>query len=164
MTNLKVYLASPFFNDDELKYVKQAEDILKKRSCTVYSPRLQEVRIDEEGWDKECFRSDVRAILDADIVIALYHGNYSDSGTAWECGFAYAERKPLFIVHIGSLDHVSNLMIHQGCSANISLSDLETIDLSDIYYDFDWLSPENKDDSRFIDYCNEAYTWGGSMT
>ena len=47
----------------------------------------------------------------------LYHGNYSDSGTAWECGFAYALNKPVIVVHLGG---PSNLMVHEGSRANVN--------------------------------------------
>ena len=55
----------------------------------------------------------------------LYHGNYSDSGTAWECGYAYAIDKPVVCVQIGDL---SNLMVHCSAVANITLEELKTYD------------------------------------
>ena len=63
----------------------------------------------------------------ADLVVALYYGNVSDSGTAWECGYAYAKGVPVVLVHVNG-DADSNLMMHVGCATNISLGDLETFD------------------------------------
>ena len=128
---MKIYLASPFFNDEELKNVQQAEEILMKRGFQVFSPRINEVRSDENIgsalWSKETFMNDKRFIDWADAVVMLYYGGYSDSGTAWECGYAYGTNTPVVVVHLGD---DSNLMIHEGCHSNIKLEDLAT-------YDFD---------------------------
>lgn len=128
---MKIYLASPFFNDEELKNVKKAEEILMKRGFQVFSPRLNEVRNDENTqsalWSKETFMNDKRFIDWADAVVMLYYGGYSDSGTAWECGYAYGTHTPVVVVHLGN---DSNLMVHEGSHSNIQLEDLAT-------YDFD---------------------------
>ena len=43
-------------------------------------------------WRAATFKSDVDAIDEADIMVALINkGNYDDSGTAWEIGDAYAK-------------------------------------------------------------------------
>ena len=126
---MKIYLASPFFNDEELKNVEKAEEILMKRGFQVFSPRLNEVRTDENTqsalWSKETFMNDKRFIDWADAVVMLYYGGYSDSGTAWECGYAYGTNTPVVVVHLGD---DSNLMVHEGCHSNIRLDDLVTYD------------------------------------
>lgn len=126
---MKIYLASPFFNDEELKNVQKAEEILMNRGFQVFSPRLNEVRTDENTqsalWSKETFMNDRRFIDWADAVVMLYYGGYSDSGTAWECGYAYGTNTPVVVVHLGD---DSNLMVHEGCHSNISLEDLSTYD------------------------------------
>lgn len=128
---MKIYLASPFFNDEELKNVEKAEEILMKRGFQVFSPRLNEVRTDENTqsalWSKETFMNDRRFIDWADAVVMLYYGGYSDSGTAWECGYAYGTHTPVVVVHLGN---DSNLMVHEGCHSNIKLEDLATYDFS----------------------------------
>lgn len=126
---MKIYLASPFFNNEELKNVKKAEEILMKRGFQVFSPRLNEVRTDENTqsalWSKETFMNDRRFIDWADAVVMLYYGGYSDSGTAWECGYAYGTHTPVVVVHLGN---DSNLMVHEGSHSNIKLEDLATYD------------------------------------
>ena len=128
---IKIYLASPFFNDDELKNVETAEKILFDRGFEVFSPRLNEVRSEENigspAWSKETFMNDRRFIDWADAVVMLYYGNYSDSGTAWECGYAYGTNTPVVVVHLGE---DSNLMIHEGCHTNITLDDLKIYDFN----------------------------------
>lgn len=125
---MKIYLASPFFNDEEIKYVEQAEKILRDRGFEVYSPREHEIRNETVGtvaWSKATFLEDRYAIDICDVVVMLYHGNYSDSGTAWECGYAYGIDTPVIVVHLGGN---SNLMVHEGCRSNITMDELENYD------------------------------------
>ena len=130
---MNIYLASPFFNDEELKNVKKAEKILMSLGFNVFSPRLNEIRTDENTqqswWSKETFMNDRRFIDWADVVVMLYYGGYSDSGTAWECGYAFGTNTPVIVVHLGK---DSNLMIHEGCHSNITMDELES-------YDFDMM-------------------------
>ena len=126
---MKIYLASPFFNEKELENVKIAEKILTERGFSLFSPRLNEVRTDEitqqSWWSKETFMNDKKFIDWADVVLMLYYGGYSDSGTAWECGYAYGTNTPVVVVQLGE---DSNLMVHEGCHSNITLEELKTYD------------------------------------
>ena len=126
---MNIYLASPFFNEEENCWVENAENILRNRGLDVFSPRENEVRDTDKvgtiGWAYDTFWNDVHAIDNSDCVVMLYHGNYSDSGTAWECGYAYAMDKPVICVQIGD---VSNLMVHCSAIANITLEELKTYD------------------------------------
>ncbi len=128
---MKIYLASPFFNELELENVKKAEEILMNRGFDVFSPRLNEVRTDENTqqswWSKETFMNDKRFIDWADVVVMLYYGGYSDSGTAWECGYAYGTNTPVVVVQLGE---DSNLMIHEGCHTNITMDELKDYDFN----------------------------------
>jgi nucleoside 2-deoxyribosyltransferase len=128
----RVYLASPFFNQLEVMYVQKVEAILKKKGLEVFSPMKNQMEDLEAGtrhWSIETFRNDVKFIDWAEVVVAVYHGNYSDSGTAWELGYAYGTNKPVIVVHVGEN---SNLMVHEGGHANITLNEL-------VNYDFDKL-------------------------
>ena len=126
---MKIYLASPFFNEKELENVMIAEKILTERGFSLFSPRQNEVRTDENTqqswWSKETFMNDKKFIDWADVVVMLYYGGYSDSGTAWECGYAYGTNTPVVVVQLGE---DSNLMVHEGCHSNITLEELKTYD------------------------------------
>ena len=131
----RIYLASPFFNEFELDCVKRAEDILLGRGFELFSPRLNEVREDKDKnpalWAQKTFDLDRDNIDTADVVVMLYHGGYSDSGTAWECGYACGRGIPVIAVH--ALENSdSNIMISQSCRANISLSELESYDFDNL--------------------------------
>ena len=125
----KIYIASPFFNDEECAVLSRAEEILKGRGFDVFSPREHEVREGNVGdpiWSRETFLNDKAGIDWCDILVMLYWGNYSDSGTAWECGYAFATGKPVLVVQLGES---SNLMIHEGSHTNLyGIEELEQYD------------------------------------
>jgi len=129
---LRIYLASPFFNERELAAVERAEQLLRGRGYEVFSPREHEVRDPgTPAWSAAIFKLDREAIEQADRMVMLYHGAYSDSGTAWECGCAFALGKPVVAVQLGQ---DSNLMVHESVAANITLEQLAD-------YDFDTMPP-----------------------
>jgi nucleoside 2-deoxyribosyltransferase len=127
---MKIYLASPFFSEHELEQVKIAENILEERGFTVFSPRKHQIPEEKQGspaWSKAVFMADRTYIDWADVVVMLYHGQYSDSGTAWECGYAFGTHKPVLVVQLGT---DSNLMVHEGSHANITMEELKTYDFA----------------------------------
>lgn len=125
----KIYIASPFFNDTETDALTKVENLLEAKGHDIFSPRKHEVREGNVGkpeWSKATFGNDKAAIDWCEAVVMLYWGNYSDSGTAWECGYAFATGKPVVVLHLGES---SNLMIHEGSHTNLlSLEELEEYD------------------------------------
>lgn len=128
----RVYLASPFFNDNEITILEKVEKILAEKGLNVFSPlrnNIKGVQVGSRQWSIETFMKDIKYIKWSEIVVGIYHGNYSDSGTAWELGYAFATDKPVILIHVGNN---SNLMVHEGAHANITLDELQN-------YDFDKL-------------------------
>lgn len=119
---MKIYLASPFFNSAEIINVELAEKYLRNKGFDVWSPREHEVRSDVGTikWSDATFKMDRDAIDECDLVVVLYYGNYSDTGTAWECGYACATNKPVILVHLHDENTVSNLMLHSSVHANVN--------------------------------------------
>ena len=79
-----VYLAGPFFNEEEIKNVEYLESILEDHGFSYFSPMRHSVDA-EPGtteWSDQIFEMDRSEINKADFVVALYYGNNSDSGTA----------------------------------------------------------------------------------
>lgn len=109
----KVYLASPFFNEDEVQRMEKVRDILRNKGFDVFVPNEHQNPALEFGtreWRKATFESDVAGIDNADCVVAIIsQGNYDDSGTAWEIGYSYATGKP--VVVINTTGETINLMI-----------------------------------------------------
>ena len=129
-SNLNIYLAGPFFNETEIKNIEYAEQVLKQKGFSYFSPMRHEERSEEPGtpaWARKLFEMDKAEIEKSDIVVALYYGSNSDSGTAWECGYAYAIGRPVVLVHVNR-EADSNLMLHCGCRTNTYLDELEQFD------------------------------------
>ena len=127
-----IYLASPFFDETEINILARVEEILGRRGIEFFSPRQHEIRDGDPGtpeWSRAAFLMDKQAIDECEVLLMIYHGNYSDSGTSWECGYAYAKGKPVVAVHMGDC---SNLMVHESATANIGLEELETYDFSEL--------------------------------
>lgn len=142
---MNIYLASPFFNETEINNVKEAANVLRFQGHEVYVPMEHEAReeakLNPSLFSYETFHMDRKAINNSDAVVVLYYGNYSDSGTAWEAGYAYGIDKPVILVHMS--EHQSNLMMHESALANVK--GLLNLGL----YDFDNL-PEIKWDGDLI--------------
>lgn len=129
----RVYLASPFFNERELELVSHVEKVLReKHGLTVFSPRENQLDTFKAGtpeWSTDIFRNDVKYIDWAECVVCIYTGNYSDSGTSWELGYAYGTNKPIILIHLRDSD--SNLMCHESAHANIYIDELEDYDFTE---------------------------------
>ena len=121
----KVYLASPFFDNAELERVDKVKEILDLKGLEVFSPKEHQNEHLEFGsieWRKATFENDVKHIDWCDVVVAIIcKGNYDDSGTAWELGYAYATNKPVVLVNITG--ETINLMIADSIHALITSYD-----------------------------------------
>lgn len=98
----KIYLASPFFTKYERKKVQTVASSLRKIGHEVYVPMEHTIEnaweLPNHKWARKVFEEDIKAIQEADEVYCIYYGLYSDSGTAWECGYAYAFGKPVRLI------------------------------------------------------------------
>lgn len=94
---MRVYLASPWFNEKEMEAYKQIINKMRSQGIEVYVPLEHEVEnawdLSNADWGHKVFTADIDAIDSADEVWVVNHGMYSDTGTAWECGYAYAKGK-----------------------------------------------------------------------
>ena len=117
---MNVYLASPFFNETERKNHYAALAVLREKGLTVYAPLLHQrgrEGMSRRAWAEATFQDDVAAIRNADFVVLLFYGLYSDSGSAWECGYACALGKKIVAVHLH--EGKSNCMVNCSCHANV---------------------------------------------
>ncbi|NFF89152.1 nucleoside 2-deoxyribosyltransferase [Clostridium botulinum] len=110
--------------------MQAVEEILAEKDLHVFSPRLKNNQNKRDDivtrlWSIETFTEDIKHLHWCECVVVVYHGNYSDSGTAFEIGYAYATGKPIILVHFGEN---SNLMCHEAAHANITLEELKEYD------------------------------------
>lgn len=117
--NMKVYIAAPFFTDDQLFVVRKIENILRENGIEFFSPR-------SEGTLKE-----MTALERADVMGDLFKSNIShmdwcthciamiddyDTGTVWEMGYLYATKK--HIVTFSPNYFGINVMLNESIAAH----------------------------------------------
>lgn len=140
VAKLRVYLASPFFNEEEIERVAFVEKVLRDKGLDVFSPREHQNEQLEFGsveWRKATFRNDCEHIVSCDIVVAIHS---TDSGTNWELGAAHAINRPV-ILFDDNTDLPKNIMLTESAYAFLeSRKALEEYDfdarpLQHIYYE-----------------------------
>jgi len=87
---MKLYLAGPLFTTAEREFNARMRDLLIKAGFEVWLPQDSEPR---EQSAKAVFEKDVEGIDWCDAVVANMDGPDPDSGTCWECGYAYGKKQ-----------------------------------------------------------------------
>lgn len=89
------YLASPFFNDEQIIRQNKVKALLRSFGFKVYSPMEHGVvgSIASHDSVEQTFKSNVEAIDNSFKVIAITDGK--DMGTIWEAGYAYGKKIPI---------------------------------------------------------------------
>jgi nucleoside 2-deoxyribosyltransferase len=135
---MNIYLASPFFNETEVERVKKMAEILRAKGHEVFVPMEHQNKHLEFGsyaWRKATWQSDVDAIDKSDAIYAIVsEGNYSDDGTAWEIGYAYAQKKPIVVFNEDGEEPV-NLMISDSLTTYLTTWDAVIALKDDFYFD-----------------------------
>ena len=90
---MKLYFAAPLFTSAERAWNDALATALRDAGHEVFLPQDQEPGRDAAG----IFSTDVGGIDWADALVAIMDGPDPDSGTAWECGYAYG-KKPILLV------------------------------------------------------------------
>lgn len=94
---MRVYYAGPLFSSAEREWNAELARRLRAAGHEVFLPQDQE----KGRGAAAIFRTDVEGINWADVIVAVMDGPDPDSGTAWECGYAYG-RKPVILVRTDS--------------------------------------------------------------
>lgn len=93
---IKVYLAGPFFSEEQVERVNFIEDLLESLDFDIFSPRqASKIKPGATMQDMlDTFRGNVDGIEEADFVLAILDEN--DSGTLFECGYSYRKTPVLY--------------------------------------------------------------------
>ncbi len=114
---MKIYLASPLFDEIQKDKIKRVVKRLRREGHEVYSPMEHQIpdawELENHVWSKKVFDEDLRALNEAEAVYAIYYGMDSDSGTAWEIGYACAMKKQVNIF-VPNEKNLLSLMIING--------------------------------------------------
>jgi len=116
----KIYIASPFFNEEQIAFVKKIEDELESITLDFYSPRLDGILMnmtsEERAQSKrKIYDNNVKNIIDCDIMVAVIDDR--DQGTVFEMGYAAAIRKQ--IITITNKDYDVNIMLAESVYAHL---------------------------------------------
>ena len=129
---MKIYLASPFFNEEELEIYRRAIRLLRDEGYDVYVPQEHTIEnawsLSNEDWASRVFIEDVKAINESEVVMVLNFGMYSDSGTAWEAGYAFAKDKKVVQVLCGGENTTYSLMMMNSCYNIVELPQIAHFD------------------------------------
>ena len=86
---MKIYLAGPLFSAAERDFNARLAAILRGKGHEVWLPQESE---QEQMTPKQIFDKDVEGVDWAEAVVANMDGPDPDSGTCWECGYAYKQK------------------------------------------------------------------------
>ncbi|MGA2893717.1 MAG: nucleoside 2-deoxyribosyltransferase [Xanthobacteraceae bacterium] len=120
----KIYLAGPLFSIGEQQFNSGVARFLESEGFEVWLPQDHEPR---RNTAKAIFRMDVKGLDWADMVVACMDGPDPDSGTAWECGYAFAKGKPIvcyrtdFRLSGDTEGAPDNLMLSESATARFEL-------------------------------------------
>ena len=90
---MKIYLAGPLFTAAEREFNRRLRDFLVGFGHEVWLPQEHEPR---SRSARDIFLADVEGLDSSDVVVANMDGPDPDSGTCWECGYAY-QKKPIVV-------------------------------------------------------------------
>jgi nucleoside 2-deoxyribosyltransferase len=86
---MKIYLAGPLFTTSEQEFNRRLRELLEKAGHQVWLPQEHEPR---ERSARTIFDTDVAGLDASQVVVANLDGPDPDSGTCWECGYAYGKK------------------------------------------------------------------------
>ncbi len=133
---MKAYLAAPFFSHNERHIYARVIDYLRNAEhLDLYVPMEHTVEdawnLSNSAWGWEVFKEDVRALDEAKVVYVLNFGMYSDSGTAWEAGYAYAKGKRIVNILVNQKDNVYSLMMINSATILVNI-EFESMEESEV--------------------------------
>ena len=106
MEKIKCYVAGPFFREGERERLEKLREFFKSDEFfdkyEFFFPMDHKIPGGESmpngEWAWNVFEMDVKELATSKLVIAVYDTHYSDTGTAWELGFAYANHIPVLLL------------------------------------------------------------------
>ena len=102
----KIYIAGPFFREGERERIEKLREFFNKdeffNKYEFFYPMDHTIpggeTMSNGEWALNVFEMDIKELANADMVVAIYDKHYSDTGTAWELGYAYASGIPVILL------------------------------------------------------------------
>lgn len=123
-----IYLAGPLFTVGEREFNAALAKQLRNLGYKVFLPQAEEPR---ELTAQAIFEMDRNGIDQSRVVVAIMDGPDPDSGTCWECGYAYGRGKPVIAVRTDFRSCSDgdfapyNLMLSESASKHVHLPCLQ---------------------------------------
>jgi nucleoside 2-deoxyribosyltransferase len=123
----RVYLAGPLFTNAERAWNDWLAGALRQRGFNVILPQAEATRhISPAGIDfAAIFTTCLEGVGSANVVVAVFDGPDVDSGTAFECGYAYARGIPIVGLRTdlrsGGEENGLNAMLSRSCQEIVSV-------------------------------------------
>lgn len=129
---MKVYFASPFFNEEQVEREERLKTKLRELGFEVFSPKeASHLKKDSSlNEQKETFEMNLKNIDNCDILFGVTDGK--DMGTIWECGYANGlnrirANKIIIVYYCETLgNNQFNLMLAR--SADLVITDYKDMD------------------------------------
>lgn len=95
---MKAYIAGPLCTEKERKFLEKIDKLCKKMKLATFLPH-RECGLWKEGRDiKKIAEGDLEGFENCDFLIANLNGFNVGAGTAWEMGYAYANKIPIIAI------------------------------------------------------------------
>jgi len=85
----QIYIASPLFSEAERDFNLKICNILERNNIRVFLPQRECRGL----YDVDIFNKCLDGLDNSKFILAILDGADSDSGTCWECGYAFAKNK-----------------------------------------------------------------------
>lgn len=119
---MKIYMASAMFTEEQKERINKHARLLRAMGHTVYVPHEFKVSdakdLTNEEWANEVFLEDLHQLDECDAIYYFCEGMNGDIGAAWECGYAYAKGKQIFVDELQETAEIS-LMVAQSADNEI---------------------------------------------
>jgi len=126
---VKIYFAAPLFTQAERYWNQQLADILSMEAANlqIFLPQVDaDVLLPNGQLDLSSVYSHcIQGVDEADVLVAILDGADVDSGTAFECGYAFAKGKPIIGIRTDireGEDQGMNLMLCRSLKKLITFS------------------------------------------
>ncbi|HJJ56411.1 MAG TPA: nucleoside 2-deoxyribosyltransferase, partial [Methanocorpusculum sp.] len=128
-----IYLAAPLFSESQRRYNETIASFLASKYYDVYLPQSVDdtVQSRQSNREKLIYQSNINALKQSDIVVAIIDGSDVDSGTAWEMGYAKAMGKRVIAIRSDfrkySKSELVNLMLESDIDVISNYMDLVSV-------------------------------------
>ena len=147
MKQLNLYLAAPFFNEEQEEFERLVANTLNNNRSVNYVFQPKNLQTKETfgttAWKKDVYEIDTKMIKKSDVVVAI--GNFLeengevvlDTGTAFEIGYAQALGKPIALIIFNHVPEKTslNVMVDMGTDYQFSITKDE---IQKALFDFDF--------------------------